>query len=59
VYKFYVENLLKRWFNKTLEERQFAKAQKLATIYGQLFGNSADELFTQVAAAKASRAPRG
>jgi hypothetical protein len=53
-----LESELKGWFKTTLKNRQFDKAQKLAAIYGQLFGDASNDLFAQVTAARAGRAAK-
>jgi hypothetical protein len=52
---FYLNSSLKKWFKTALKDRQFDKAQKLAAIYGQLFGDDSNKLFAQVAASRAGR----
>jgi len=43
------------WFNETLGQKNFTKAQKIAAIYGQLYGDDSSKLFDQVAAARSGR----
>ncbi len=52
---FFLDTSLKKWFKTALKDHQFDKAQKLAAIYGQLFGDGSNKLFAQVAASRASR----
>jgi hypothetical protein len=59
LYKFCTEILLKRWFTNELKAHQFARAQKIAAIYGQLFGDDSNDLFAQVAAARAAKPIKG
>ncbi len=51
----YLRKAARKWFDTALTDHQFSKAQKLAAIYGQLFGDDSNELFDQVAAARAGK----
>jgi hypothetical protein len=46
---------LENWFNDTLSQKNFTKAQKIAAVYGQLYGDDSEKLFDQVAAARSGR----
>ena len=43
---------LKDWFLLAIHQKDYDKAQKIAGIYGQLFGDSSKIMFDQVAAAR-------
>jgi hypothetical protein len=47
-----LEKTLRAWFADTLKQKKYDKAQKIAAIYGQLFGDDSNKLFKQVAAAR-------
>jgi hypothetical protein len=55
VFAFQAEQTIRNWFNDTLNQKNYTKAQKIAAIYGQLFGDSSSKLFAQVASARNSR----
>ncbi len=50
-----LEATLHTWFNLTLKQKNYDKAQKIAAIYGQLLRNSSSKLFQQVAAARGAK----
>lgn len=47
---------LQNWFRDTLKQKDYAKAQKIAAMYGQLFGDDSNDFFQQVAAARSGHA---
>lgn len=55
VFAFQAENTIRNWFTDTLAQKNFNKAQKIAAIYGQLFGDDSNKLFAQLAAARNAR----
>jgi hypothetical protein len=55
VFAYQAEQTIRNWFNDTLNQKNYTKAQKIAGIYGQLFGDSSSKLFAQVAAARNAR----
>jgi regulator of sirC expression with transglutaminase-like and TPR domain len=55
VFAYQVEQTIRNWFNDTLKQKNYAKAQKIAAIYGQLLGDDSNKLFQQVAAARNAR----
>ena len=55
VFAYQTEQLIRNWFTDTLNQKNFNKAQKIAAIYGQLFGDDSNKLFQQVAAARNGR----
>ena len=59
VVAYQLEKTLRAWFANTLKQNNYNKAQKIAAIYGQLYGDDSSKLFKQVAAArKAGQSPK-
>ncbi|HEX4415253.1 MAG TPA: transglutaminase family protein [Lacipirellulaceae bacterium] len=54
-FAYQTEQTIRNWFIETLKQRKLDKAQKIAAIYGQLFGDSANKMFQDVANARNSR----
>jgi hypothetical protein len=59
VFAHQLESAVHDWFNDTLKQKQYTKAQKIAAIYGQLFGDSSSKLFDQLADARNHRTVKG
>jgi hypothetical protein len=55
VFAYQTEQLIRSWFNDTLNQKNYTKAKKIAAIYGQLYGDDSSKLFQQVAAARSGR----
>ena len=55
IFTYSVKLDLRSWFKDTLNQKNYDKAQKIAAIYGQLFGDDSNEFFQQVAAARSGR----
>ena len=51
-FAFQAEQTIRNWFIDALQQRKLDKAQKIAGIYGQLFGDSANKMFQDVATAR-------
>lgn len=47
-----LEKNLRVWFDDTLKQKNYDKAQKIAAIYGQLLGDDSNKLFRKVADAR-------
>jgi hypothetical protein len=56
MFTLWLKTALENWFNDTLQQKNYSKAQKIAAIYGQLYGDDSNKLFEQVAAARNARA---
>lgn len=52
VFAYQTEQTIRNWFIETLKHGKIDKAQKIAAIYGQLFGDSANKMFQDVANAR-------